>query len=76
MDKLKLLISTTSPVAVAAKRPRGEVSEIVTARADDIRSARAQGHKSTAIASALGVDAAALRIVFHYWKKRNFRRRR
>ena len=76
MDKLQRLISTTSPITAAAKRPRGEVSAIVTARIDDIRTARSQGHDWAVIASALDVDAAALRIVFHYWKKRNFRRRR
>ena len=74
MDKLQRLISTTSPITAAAKRPRGEVSAIVTARIDDIQAARAQGHKWAAIASALDVDADALRIVFHYWKRRNFRR--
>ena len=76
MDKLQRLISTTSPIAPPPRRPRGEVSAIVTARIDDIRTARSQGHKWAAIASALGVDANALRIVFHYWKRRNFRRRR
>ena len=76
MDKLQRLISTTSPTTPAPKRRRGEVSAVVTARIDDILAARSQGHKWTTIAGALGVDAAALRIVFHYWKRRNFHRRR